>query len=268
MKQRSLWITEYWKRSAMFSDQQQLIEKQQWQTWPDCNELNRLMPEGNKTLSGHLTRFFPQSSLAEDASYYEEHIFSNGEIPTRDQNWHDYFNAMVWLQFPKIKSVINALHVKETELQSDKKNRTRKRDALTLFDESGVIFVSSDDQIIEALKDHQWKELFWQKRDEWWQSISVYIFGHGLYEKALSPYIGMTANALTLNVDDHFFDQDRQLQINELDQIISNKLQTEKVLENPRDLTPLPMLGVPDWWQENEQEDFYNNQNYFRSKRI
>lgn len=267
MKQGDLWISEYWKSSAMFSDQQQLIENKGWQTWPDCNELNRLMPEGNKTLSDHLTRFLPQSSLAEDASYYEEHIFSNGEIPTRDQNWHDYFNAMVWLQFPQTKSVINALHVKEINQQVSKKNRTRKRDALTLFDESGVIFVSRDVQLIDALKDHEWKELFWQKRDEWWQSISVYIFGHGLYEKALSPYIGMTANALALQVGDHFFEQERQLQINELDQILSSKLQKENLLETPHCLTPLPMLGVPDWWQENNHEEFYNNQNYFRPKR-
>ncbi len=174
---------------------------------------------------------------------------------------------MVWLQFPKTKSVINALHVKEIGQQGEKRNRTRKRDALTLFDESGVIFVSSDDQIVEALIDHEWKELFWKKRDEWRRSISVFIFGHGLYEKALSPYIGMTANALTLHVDNHFFEQDRQSQINEVDQIISIKLQTENILENPRDLTPLPMLGVPGWWQENKHEEFYNNQNYFRPKR-
>ncbi len=251
----------------MFFDQQKLIGHQQWQTWPDCNELNRLMPEGTQTLSGHATRFFPQSSIAEGASYYEEHIFSTGEIPTRDQNWHDFFNAMVWLQFPKTKSVINTLHVKEIERQADKKKRSRKRDALTLFDESGVIFVSCDDQIITALKDHQWKALFWQKRDDWWRSVSVSIFGHGLFEKALSPYIGMTANALVLQVGEHFFDQNRQVQVQELDQIISNKLKTENGLENPGHLTPLPMLGVPGWWQDNEQEDFYNNQNYFRPKR-
>ena len=267
MKKSDLWIAEYWKISPMFSDQHNFIGRQQWQTWPDCNELNRLMPEGNRTLSGYPIRFFPQSSLAEDASYYEKHIFSTGEIPTRDHNWHDFFNAMVWLQFHETKSVINALHVKEIERQADQKKRSRKRDALTLFDESGVIFVSCDDQIIETLKDHQWKALFWQKRDEWWRSISVYIFGHGLYEKALSPYIGMTANALVLLVDDHFFNQNRQSQINELDQTISNKLQKENVLKTPRDLTPLPVLGVPGWWQENDLEEFYNNQNYFRPKR-
>jgi hypothetical protein len=130
-----------------------------------------------------------------------------------------------------------------------------------------VVFVSSDDQIIKALKDHEWKELFWKKRDDWWRSISVYIFGHGLFEKALRPYIGMTANALTLCLDKDFFSQDRRSQMTELDQIISDQLQKENLLENTRHLTPLPILGIPGWWSDNNCEDFYNNQNYFRPKR-
>lgn len=266
MKQSDLWIPKYWKHSPMFVDQQQLIGAKAWEAWPDCNELNLLMPEGHKTLSGHMAQFYPQSDLGEDASYYEEHIFASGQIPTRAENWHDYFNAMIWLQFPQIKSAINALHVAEIEQQQEKQNRTRKRDALTLFDETGIIFVSSDESSIEALKGHEWESLFVDKRSDWWRSTSVYIFGHGLFEKALSPYIGMTANALSIQIDADFFSQDRHVQMQALDLLIAKELQ-QGILETPASLSPLPVLGVPGWWQDNNDTEFYNNKNYFRPKR-
>ncbi len=289
MKKVDQWTPEYWNTSPMFDDHRRFIgqaidrtsEKKHWEDWPDCNELNQLWlqwPHKNKTLSGYETQFVPQSSLKDSAVYYEEHIFSSGKIPTRDQNWHDFFNAQVWLQFPKIKAVINAQHIEEikkhdqstsseTSQKNSLNNRNRKRDALTLFDESGVIFVTPEKKVIEDLCSHQWKELFIQKRQQWWESISVYIFGHGLYEKALSPYVGMTGNAMPLIVEELFFDQNRTLQIKELDQKISHAIQEQKILETSSCLNPLPLLGIPRWWQENKNESFYDNKNYFRPKR-
>lgn len=266
MKRSDIWLPEYWKKSPLFSDHQALIGDRQWQSWPDCNELNRLWPEEIKTLSGKILRFKPQSLLDNDARYYEEHIYATGEIPTRDHNWHDFFNAMVWLQFPEIKSVINAQHVAEIELQIDK-HRSRKRDALTLFDESGVIFTSNDDEMIEALRNHDWKTLFWEKRTDWWRTTSVFIFGHGLYEKILAPYVGMTANALTVHVNENFFRQARCSQIRELDQLIGKQLIDQDRLQIPSELTPLPILGIPDCWIDNNDASFYENRNYFRPKK-
>ena len=34
-----------------------------------------------------------------------------------------------------------------------------------------------------------------------------------------------------------------------------------------RELSPLPVLGVPGWWKDNEQESFYDNTGYFRPGR-
>ncbi|MFK8067211.1 MAG: DUF3025 domain-containing protein [Gammaproteobacteria bacterium] len=278
MKKVDQWIPEYWNTSPMFSDHRRFIgqaidqnsEMKHWEYWPDCNELNQLWPHKNKTLSGYDIKFIPQDSLNEGAVYYEEHIFSSGKIPTRDKNWHDFFNAQVWLQFPETKAVLNAQHVEEIkkhERNINKKNRTGKRDALTLFDESGVIFVTDKVQVIEDLRSHQWKELFIQKRQQWWESISVYIFGHGLYEKAFSPYVGMTGNAMPIIVEESFFDQERSKQIKVLDQKISQGIQSQKILETSSNLNPLPLLGIPGWWKENENESFYDNKNYFRPKR-
>jgi hypothetical protein len=38
-------------------------------------------------------------------------------------------------------------------------------------------------------------------------------------------------------------------------------------LSHGRELSPLPVLGVPGWWGGNEQENFYENTDYFRPGR-
>jgi len=39
-----------------------------------------------------------------------EHIRA-AEIATREHNWHDLLNALVWLRFPGLKSVLNRRQV-------------------------------------------------------------------------------------------------------------------------------------------------------------
>ena len=34
-----------------------------------------------------------------------------------------------------------------------------------------------------------------------------------------------------------------------------------------RSLSPLPILGIPGWWNGNEDPRFYENKSYFRKKR-
>jgi hypothetical protein len=280
------WIPTFYNHSPMFDDCRRLIKNRQGPQWPDCNELNVLWPSKNTTQSGFITRFVDQDNVHFNGKYYEEYIHECGEIPTRSKNWHDFFNTMVWLQFPKIKSLINALHVEEMTLQKEWQNqspqRTRKRDALTLFDESGVIFVTTTDQNGLDLQEHQWKKLFYENKNAWhkaWgdqtpenqtnrgQTMAAFIFGHGLYEKALAPYIGMTGNALIYKAPESFFQQNRQAQIVELDKNLSENIIADDLLQQPACLTPLPLLGIPGWYSENVEKSFYENENYFRPKR-
>ena len=43
--------------------------------------------------------------------YYEQRIFEQGLVPTRPANWHDFFNALIFLLFPQTKKEMNRLHV-------------------------------------------------------------------------------------------------------------------------------------------------------------
>ncbi len=269
------WISDYAEHYAWFCDQQDILTQERWTNWPNCVVLNRLWREQLAkrnadhayNSSGKILTFRSQSELSNQALYYEQHIYETGEIPTRDQNWHDYFNAMIWIQFPKIKAAINNQHIAEIAKQGEVKKRTRKRDALTLFDESGLIIVSADQAMINAHQVHDWQTLFLTARDQWHKKICIFIFGHGLYEKSLSPYIGMTGNALHIKMKAEFFQLTRDKQAELLDKKIANEITQAEQLTIPKDLTPLPMLGVPGWWAENTNPAFYSNTDYFRPKR-
>ena len=73
--------------------------------------LNRLAEERKlKTESGKPVRFVPPG--AKDA-YYELKVYRTGEVETRPDNLHDFFNALAWLAFPRAKARINAMHAAE-----------------------------------------------------------------------------------------------------------------------------------------------------------
>lgn len=187
---------------------------------------------------------------------YEERIYQHGLIATRANNWHDFFNAMVWMRFPQIKSALNAVHHQEQNQQQSSK-RSRRRDWLTLFDESGVIVVAQP-EIKQLMKNHRWQELFVEKKHLWNSGeIKVFTFGHALYEKYLQPYIGMTAHAIVIETENENEHQ--------IDSFLSEKILQNQLLTEKSDLTPLPLLGIPEWY-ECQNSEFYANRSYFRPK--
>jgi Protein of unknown function (DUF3025) len=83
--------------------------------------------------------FVPAPSHKLSAVDYERRIVEAREVIV-DDNWHDRFNACIWLMFPVTKRVISELHV--TLGIGEENRRPRRRDVLTLFDESGLLLVA------------------------------------------------------------------------------------------------------------------------------
>ena len=81
---------------------------------------------------GRTIRFVPAPNAP--AAEYEQRVYISGEVSTRANNWHDFFNAMVWLHFPRLKRTFNALHHVQIE-RGFISRRGPLRDALTLIDE-------------------------------------------------------------------------------------------------------------------------------------
>ncbi|HEX2830554.1 MAG TPA: DUF3025 domain-containing protein [Burkholderiales bacterium] len=193
------------------------------------------------------------------AAAYEGRVFERRELAVREGEWHDLMNVLVWCVFPATKAALNARHAESAAAEAGGR-RGRARDALTLFDESGAIVVSSDADLLDELRAFRWRELFVGKRARVRTALRVYLFGHGLLEKALAPYVGMTAQAITLAVDREVI-ENRALVDRATAKYVAD------VLTTPRDLAPLPVLGVPGWWKANEEEAFYDDTAYFRPGR-
>jgi hypothetical protein len=232
--------------------------------WPTLDDYNVLLHPPIPTASGAEIGFVPQAGKpAHMEDKYESRIYLAGEVQTRTENWHDLFNALVWLAFPRTKAAINARHFASITESRGEGNRDKTQDALTLFDESGVVVLYSDGDLASLLQDHQWQELFWARRQSVNACMKFVIFGHSLYEKALKPYIGITGKGLLIKVEDAFFSQTPETQLEIADGLMAAFFSGKGQISS-RDLSPVPLLGVPGWWPENVDALFYLNTRYFR----
>ncbi len=198
---------------------------------------------------------------------YEPRIYLHGELMTRVENWHDFFNMLVWRTLPKIKAAMNAWQYQllKQRLPAQTK-RTPLENILTHLDENGVIVVSSDPVLIELLKMQRWQDLFWRQRAAVKANMRFFILGHALYEKSLNPYIGMTGSGIAFTMPADFFSNSLTQQLQAMDMHISACLAQESWLKNLTKLLPVPILGIPDVWPANADYHFYENKNYFREK--
>ncbi len=241
--------------------------------FPALNELNALLAacqSAPRVHSGAPLRFVAQAAGKQPfAEQYEPRCFLKGEVQTRADNWHDLFNALVWLSFPRAKAAINAGHYAALQAgEGAGGRRSRARDALTLFDESGVIVACAAPALETLLREFQWKELFWQQRARLQANMGFYLFGHGLCEKALHPYVGITGQGLVLPVETGFFAMTAAAQLVALDDALAAWLAARAGAFSPRDLTPVPLLGIPGWSRQSADPSFYDETGYFRPRRL
>ncbi|MDA0189632.1 MAG: DUF3025 domain-containing protein, partial [Proteobacteria bacterium] len=141
---------------------------------PSCAELNaRARARDLRAASGLPLRFAPPTA---DGLGYETRIWRHGIVETRPDNWHDAFNALVWLTYPASKAALNAAHREAQASAPD--GRGRRRDALTHFDECGIVLVASEAPLLGLVRDFAWKSLFVERRAECGTRLRCFVFGH------------------------------------------------------------------------------------------
>lgn len=229
--------------------------------FPGCRELNDLLPPGLKSAGGHTIRFVPSELL--DDEPYESRIYTSGRVSTRPDNWHDLFNALVWMRYPRIKTAMNSLHY-HAGAQRKCGRRGRLRDALTLFDECGVIVFSDRLELLGALAERRWANAF--LADTFGESVGLSICGHAMLEKYLTPYKSMTAKALLLHVSPDCMRLSRNEALKWIDREVATEMLSSRIVNEPACLSPLPLAGIPGWWVAAEQESkcFYSDLRVFR----
>jgi hypothetical protein len=224
--------------------------------FPETADLNRLLPPGLATASGKLLRFVPAQHIP--GVEYEQQIFRMGKVSTREKNWHDLFNALVWCRWPRLKCALNAQHARHRE-EGGSGRRGEVRDALTLFDECGALVISTDTNLLHAMAQHRWQEVFAAT-----QALYIRVTGHALMEKFLQPYKAMTAHVLLLEADPESADCPDQSLLRRLDRQLASALLDGQLLRSPADLSPLPLSGLQGWWAEPQDRSFYADRQVFR----
>jgi len=253
---------------AIFAPIAPAIARLPAERWPTLAEVNALAA-GIATERGKPLRFVrPREHTERERRYYEQRIADTGEVETRADNWHDLFNALVWITFPRAKARINAQHTAILEEGGEAESRRRgpERDALTLFDEGGVIVASASPALLRLMVDFEWKALFWTRRAELQEKVRFFAFGHACYEQALAPYIGMVAKTVFVPVSELFFMLPPESQLDEADKLVASHFASRARFASPKSMAPMPVLGVPGWHFAQQDEAFYDDERHFRSK--
>lgn len=219
--------------------------------WPDIDALNAALP-----LPGR--RFVVQDkALLGDGLHYETRIAAQGRIATRPENWHDLFNALVWARYPAIKSALNARQCLHIDAMGPQR-RNRAQQALTQFDECGVIVRIADPALLPLWDGHRWHALFAAQAARWHDGgIGVAaVIGHALMEQALVPGRRLVGRCVAVQGTDDAACVAR----------VAGAIAAGEILGDPLQLRPLPLAGVPGW-QPRQDDAFYAEADYFRPLR-
>jgi hypothetical protein len=213
--------------------------------WPSIDDLNARWPR-------HVhERFIAQTrELLDDGLHYEERIAERSLIATREENWHDLFNAMIWLRHPSLKRALNKQQAADVA-EFGRRERSRPQCAQTHFDEAGVVVTIRDPALLALWDAHDWYGLFWRHRDAWSEgAIKVEVFGHALLEHALTPGKLLVGKALVV------LDEGVAGGANAIERCASC-IADGQVLRDPQELRPLPLSGIPGWHADNDAETFH-----------
>ncbi len=258
IKNLNTWSTSIFHTSPIIKQLKPTLDVfESFTRWPTIEDYSNIFIQLNSSITP-----VPQAELF--LSYedqYEPRVYLKNELQTRTNNWHDFFNATVWLKFPKTKKMLNQLHYNQSINRQAKTNRTLLENRLTQFDECGAIIISNDEKLLDLIRNHQWKELFIHHRQRFENDIRCVIFGHAIFEKALNPYIGLTCHCLLFN-NTILLDEAKNNKNSLLDTTVAS-IWKDKIAFSTDKFQPFPLLGLPGYWLDQDNL-FYSNKQYFR----
>lgn len=152
---RSPW---FWPLKDAASRFQHLVD------WPTTRDFDRLYEELTQGKEVRPLRFGDNVRRQDKRvggyvnldALYDARITKHGEVPSRTRDWHDLFNALCFATFPRAKLALHRRQYTVLEQRVGRRStqlpgaRTREQDALTLFDEGGVV-IAVDAKAHQAL---------------------------------------------------------------------------------------------------------------------
>lgn len=234
--------------------------------WPTPEAYDELAAQVPRATDARLPRFVTQSRDAlERAGGYEQHVATLRAVPTRPRNWHDFFNMVVWAHFPKLRWALNSLHVDPEVGPKDPRNgRAPAQNLAATFDESGILVVSTSQELLADLRELRFKRLFWERRAELLRTTRFWLVGHGSLESLLAPHPGLAAKGLLLHVPSLPAPDGWDALRFELDATAAAHVEAWRTARSVLD--PVPLSGIPGFW-DNDFAEFYDDASHFRFER-
>ena len=231
---------------------------------PDLDGLNaQAVTRGIHTGGGLPLRF----AAPGDEADYEYCAYHTGTVTTRPGNWHDAFNALVWLNFPLSKAALNASHLAAKSVHSGgQSQRGSARDALTQFDECGVIVVGTLPALWQMLCHHQWSTVFVEQRMNLLASTRFIVFGHGSLDALRTPFVGLCGKAIFIQAEVSWLTAIDAGDVALVDTALARRIVSTN-WQTPAGLQPIPLLGIPGATAENERPEYYHDSRQFRPRR-
>lgn len=205
---------------------------------------------------------------------YQMRIFLSGEVPSRPNNWHDFFNAWSWIHFPKSKAALNLRHfICADEIygfpwRRSAGNRSKEQDFLTLFDEGGLVVVCEDDDLWNLIVDRKWKQLFVDSRHLLGDKVGFLPFGHALFECGLARNPRIHASSVRIKANPKDLRAKKSLPSKEalawIDEQLALLLSHRATHSASEHLAALPIWGIPGWDNRSEDPAFISDTSYFR----
>ncbi|GAA0704352.1 DUF3025 domain-containing protein [Dokdonella soli] len=242
--------------------------------WPDCAALEAWRRQAITRDGIARPVFAPQTvELLADGLHYEQRIADRGIVATREGNWHDLFNALVWLRHPHLKLALNARQVADIA-EVGPKTRTRGQCAMTQFDEAGAIVWCADPELIALWDAHDWPGLFLRERALWRRRIAVTVFGHALLERqflggdALSTAKTIAVQVEAEEIASRCTGEDSTIaHWDQAEARIAMAIRDGELLTDPQQPRPLPLVGIPGWHADGALPAFYRDAPCFRPLR-
>lgn len=211
-------------------------------------------------------RFAEQdATLAADGLSYEQRIAERRLVAMRRDSLHDLYGALMWLQWPRSKWAIHeGQYAGIVELGP--KQRSRHQQALTHIDEAGLLVVSTDASLLDALQAHHWHGLLIERRADW-AAVQVWVIGHALFElRQCRPHDLLAAKVIPVLAPAAWLSADRQHRLAALDACVAQGIASRQTSADPKDQSTLPLAAVVGWDERNVDPGFIASAACFRPK--
>lgn len=231
------------------------VHLSQYAAWPPREAFDTMyaactahlpVPEPLRFVANVRRRSRRRAKQIDPEQLYDGRICVGREVPTRERDWHDLFNALCFATYPRAKL---ALHARQYRAMCERivpgartlpAARTREQDTLTLFDEGGVVLVGARETCAEvrATKGVGLEQAV--ATLERTGQLRRMPFGHALYEHQVAG-LPTRAGARLLELDE--LPEDDVALVRATDAALAAQIASPGAFTSPQEHLPLQRSG-------------------------